>query len=145
MRDGVTVVTSLDDQIEGEVEVKPSLTVPITLRGETIGVIRLQDEIEKRQNWTEQEIASVKTVADQVGIALENARLLEQTMRRADRERKVLEITSKIRSTADPQAMIKTAVEELQKALHASKAQFIMEQPRKQDAEQKPVDNDHTS
>ena len=145
LRDGVTVVTSLDDQIEGEVEVKPSLTVPITLRGETIGVIRLQDEIEKRQNWTEQEIASVKTVADQVGIALENARLLEQTMRRADRERKVLEITSKIRSTADPQAMIKTAVEELQKALHASKAQFIMEQPRKQDAEQKPVDNDHTS
>jgi GAF domain-containing protein/HAMP domain-containing protein len=145
LMDGVSVVTSLDDQIEGEAEVKPSLTVPITLRGETIGVIRLQDEIEKRQNWTEQEIASVKTVADQVGIALENARLLEQTMRRADRERKVLEITSKIRSAADPQAMIKTAVEELQKALHASKAQFIIEQPRKPDTEQKPIDNDHTS
>jgi GAF domain-containing protein/HAMP domain-containing protein len=141
LNQGIPVVTSLDDQIEGEPEIKPSLTVPIILRGETIGVIRLQDDIEKRQNWTDQEITSVKTVADQVGIALENARLLEQTMRRADRERKVLEITNKIRSTSDPQTMIKTAVEELQKALHASKTQLIIEQPQ----QPKAPDNDQPS
>jgi len=40
-----------------------------------------------------------QNVADQIGVALENARLFEQTVRRADRERKVLEITGKIRSS----------------------------------------------
>jgi GAF domain-containing protein len=69
----------------------------------------------------------VQAVADQVALALENARLFTQTSRRAERERKVLEITSKLRSTNDPQVMLQIAVEELQKALRASRAQVILQ------------------
>jgi GAF domain-containing protein len=79
-----------------------SMAVPIVLRGETIGVIQFQEDGTNRE-WSEDELATAQAVADQVAIALENARLFEQTVRRAERERKVLEITSKIRSTNDPQ------------------------------------------
>ena len=93
------------------------LKVPITLRGEVIGTIDLKDE--SGEEWDEGSIATAEAVADQISQALENARLFEQTQRRADRERKVLEITSRIRSTTDPEAMIKIATAELQNALNA--------------------------
>jgi GAF domain-containing protein/HAMP domain-containing protein len=102
------------------------LGVPIKLRGETIGIIRLQDEGAGDREWVTEEIETVQSIADLVGQALENARLFEQTVRRAERERRVLEITSKIRSTTDPQTMMEIAVAELQQALHASKTQIIL-------------------
>lgn len=102
------------------------LAVPIRLRGETIGLIQLEDNSIQDRVWSEEEINSILAVADQVGLALENARLLEKTIRRADRERRVLQITSKIRSTNDPQSMINIAVQELQRSLNASRAQIIL-------------------
>ncbi len=102
------------------------LGIPIKLRGETIGIIHLQDQGFEDREWAVEEIETVQSIADQVAQALENARLFEQIVRRADRERRVLEITGKIRSTTDPQAMLKIAVEELQRALHASKTMVIM-------------------
>jgi GAF domain-containing protein/HAMP domain-containing protein len=93
------------------------LKVPISLRGEVIGTIDLRDE--SGEEWDEGSIATAEAVADQISQALENARLFEQTQRRADRERRVLEITSRIRATTDPEAMIKIATAELQNALNA--------------------------
>ncbi len=101
--------------------------VPIILRGESIGVIQVQDKNLTTQEWSENELTAIQTVADQIGQALENARLFEQTLRRAERERKVLEITSKIRSTNDFNAMIEIAQSELQKALNVSRATVIFQ------------------
>lgn len=103
-----------------------ALIIPVKLRGETIGQIRIQKD-EPDCKWAEEEIETVQSVADQVALALENARLFTQTSRRAERERKVLEITSKIRATTDPQKMLQIAVEELQQALKASRAQVILQ------------------
>ncbi len=100
-----------------------SLAVPITVRGETIGVIQLDDAAGGvRKDWSPDEIETIKSVADQIGLALENARLFEQTVRRAERERKVLEITSKIRAATDPNSMLEIAKAELQKALQIAKS-----------------------
>lgn len=99
----------------------PVLAVPIRVRGETIGVIHLEESGSSRLGWSPDEIETIKNVSDQIGLALENARLFEQTVRRADRERKVLEITSKIRSTTDPKAMLEIAKAELQRALQSQK------------------------
>jgi signal transduction protein with GAF and PtsI domain len=107
-----------------------SMSVPINLRGETLGVIHLQDRAEQSKEWSEEELGAVQAVADQIAQNIENARLFEQTLRRAERERKVLEITNKIRSTNDPQAMLKITVEELQRSLNASRAQVILEAAR---------------
>lgn len=107
---------------------KPTLVVPIKVRGETIGVIHLEEDAETRKGWSTDEIETVRSVADQIGLALENARLFGQTIRRAERERKVLEITSKIRSVTDPKAMMAIARAELQKALQTNDAKIQTEQ-----------------
>jgi GAF domain-containing protein/HAMP domain-containing protein len=111
---------------ENDAQKHSSMAVPIVLRGETIGVIQFQEDGTNRE-WSEDELATAQAVADQVAIALENARLFEQTVRRAERERKVLEITSKIRATNDPQQMLRVALEELQGALKASRAQIVLQ------------------
>jgi GAF domain-containing protein/HAMP domain-containing protein len=103
------------------------LAVPIILRGEPIGVIQFVEQEIPNRTWSTEEVNTVQSVADQVALALENVRLIEQTTRRAERERKVLEITSKIRATNDMQTMLAVAMEELQKALKASRAQVIIE------------------
>ena len=66
-----------------------------------------------------------------ISVALEGARLYEDTQRRAARERLVSEITTKIRSTNDPQVMLETAVSELRQALHVNRVQVLMN-PQKQ-------------
>jgi hypothetical protein len=58
-------------------------------------------------------------------LALDNARLFEETSTRATRERLVADITTKIRGTNDPQEMIKTALEELKQVLGASKVEIL--------------------
>ncbi len=103
------------------------MAVPISVRGETIGVIHVQDQAEER-SWSDDEIAVVNSIANQVAVAMENARLFENTIRRADRERKVLQITARIRSTNDPEEMMRIAVSELQQALHATRTQIYIRQ-----------------
>ncbi len=126
--DAMEIIRGKDLPVTCKVEEENTTTaaVPIQIRGETVGVIRAQDNGKARE-WTEDELNMLKSVADQVAVALENARLFEQTVRRAEREKKALEITNKIRSTNDPKQMLQIAVEELQNALKASRAQIILE------------------
>ena len=106
-----------------------TLAVPILLRGEVIGVIHLSETKGANYSWSESELITVQTLADQLAQTLESARLFEQTIRRADRERRVLEITSKIRSTNDPQQMLEITLEELKRHLGVSQAQIVFNLP----------------
>ncbi len=67
-----------DDGTDGRsaLPARSVLAVPIKLRGEVIGVLDLQATEESRR-WTDEEVAMVAAVADQMALALENARLLE--------------------------------------------------------------------
>ena len=56
-------------------------------------------------------------LSTQIGLALENARLLEQTQQRAERERVIADITAQVRSSMDPATILQTAVRELGAAL----------------------------
>ncbi|MCC6499046.1 MAG: GAF domain-containing protein [Anaerolineales bacterium] len=103
---------------------EPAVIVPIKLRGETIGVLNIKAS-SKNYAWSKDEINMIESVSERLALALENARLFEETNRRAERERIVSEITGKIRSVNDPQTMIQTALEELRNALGASRIQMI--------------------
>jgi GAF domain-containing protein len=67
----------------------------------------------------------IEAVTERLGLALDNARLFEETSTRATRERLVADITTKIRSSNDPQEMIRTAMEELKQVLGASKVEIL--------------------
>jgi GAF domain-containing protein len=107
------------DKIRGEAA--GFVGVPIELRGEVLGELLVQAPAGKR--WTDDELDIIRAVAERVALSAENARLFEETNRRAERERMVSEITSKIRSTNDPNEMIKKAVQELKSALGVSRVE----------------------
>jgi GAF domain-containing protein len=104
------------------------VVVPIALRGETIGTLVVQSPSTAALN--QDQINLIKAVAERVALSAENARLFEETTRRAERERLVSDITGKIRSVNDPQSMIQTAMDELRKALGASKVEVIPQEVR---------------
>lgn len=55
---------------------KAELAVPLLLRGEVIGVLGVKRE--ETPTWAEEEVAAVEAVANQVALALENARLSKE-------------------------------------------------------------------
>ncbi len=59
-----------------------ALVAPIKLRDQVIGVLDLR-ETEQARQWTEDEIALADAVANQVALAVENARLFEEATTRA--------------------------------------------------------------
>jgi transcriptional regulator with GAF, ATPase, and Fis domain len=102
-----------------------TLRVPITFRGHPLGSITLRKEGEQ-SGWSYEEIQVVHTIVTQFSLALENARLLEETQRRAERERRISEITARIRSSNDPQVILETAATELRNALKVTHSQVII-------------------
>ena len=106
---------------------KRTIAIPIILRDQVLGVVRLQKS-KKANPWNDNEIELMDSLIDQLELALESARLYRETQQRAERERLVTDITTKIRSTTDPEQMLKTAVEELKLALNANQAHFVIPQ-----------------
>jgi len=106
------------------------IIVPIVLRDQVLGVVRLQ-KLEGARPWSEDEINLMDTIIDQLEVALESARLYKDTQQRAQRERMVTEITTKIRSSTDTQTMLQTAVSELREALKAQRAQMVIQSESK--------------
>ena len=98
------------------------VVVPIALRGEIIGKLAVQSPT---GTLSQDQIDIIEAVAERVALSAENARLFEETTRRAERERLVSDITGKIRSVTDPQSMIQTAMDELRKVLGASRVEVI--------------------
>jgi GAF domain-containing protein/HAMP domain-containing protein len=94
------------------------LAAPIQLRGQTIGVLDLQ-EFEGERHWTEDDITLVQEIADQVGQALEKARLFDESRRRAQREQATRQIADRIRARTEVDAMLQTAIRELAQTLGA--------------------------
>ncbi len=92
-----------------------SLKIPIQLRGEQIGQIRLQRR--EDDHWTQREESLIAELATQVGLAIENARLLEEAEQRAERERLISEITTRATQTLDVEIMLQQLIRELGSAI----------------------------
>jgi GAF domain-containing protein len=89
-----------------------AISVPIKLRGQTIGVLDVKPRSGQRE-WTQDEIALLEAAAERAALALENARLVESAQRRAARERSIGDIAAKIGAVSDINSILQTAVEEL--------------------------------
>jgi GAF domain-containing protein len=103
------VVTSSDP---GDGADRAALVAPITLRGEVIGTLGLQ-ETEGGRQWTADEVALIQAVADQMALAIENVRLIEETQRRAAREQMLGEMTTRFTQSLDLDTLLRAAVREL--------------------------------
>lgn len=92
--------------------------LPIRVRGETIGEIEIQKEDNAENELPEEELKLMETLSDQLGIALDSAKLFQETRDRAYNEQIVSEITQHVRGTLDVETILKTAALEVRKTLN---------------------------
>ncbi len=93
-----------------------ALSLPLRVRGNVVGVVDARKP-EGATGWSEREIALMEMLVEQVAVALESARLYEDSQRRAARERLLDELTIRMRETLDMEAVLRTAVQEVRRAL----------------------------
>ena len=103
-----------------------ALQASITLHDQKIGVIKIK---RKEQNWHPREQAMLEEIATQVGLALENARLLEETQARAHRDQMVAAVSTRMRATLNLETILQTAARELQRGLNLKEAEVRLGLP----------------
>ena len=108
--------------VSSEPSPRARLAAPIILRGNIIGAIGYDND-NVNHEWQEDEKILLETVAARVSLALENTRLVAEAQQRADRERVIGQVTSKIRETLDIETILKTAVKEIRQNLALSEAE----------------------
>ena len=113
---GQTVAISSESANE-----RTSIAVPVKVRDQIIGILNVQAHDANRV-WTENEIVFLQTISERAAFALENARLFEETGRRAARERAVGEISEKISASSNFNRILQTTVQEIGRSLGASRA-----------------------
>jgi len=99
---------------------KSRLSIPLYVRGQKIGVLEIKSRNNLRK-WTKDEIALVEAASERTALALETARLLEDSQRRANREQAIGEISTKITATTDTETILQTAVMELGRQIGSAK------------------------
>jgi|WetSurMetagenome_2_1015567.scaffolds.fasta_scaffold82443_2 GAF domain-containing protein len=102
------------------------LAAPIILRGTIIGAVGY-DSTNIDHEWQDDEKALLETVASRVSLALENSRLVAEAQERADRERAISQVTTKMRETLDIETILKTAVTEMRRSLELSEAEVRLQ------------------
>jgi GAF domain-containing protein/HAMP domain-containing protein len=90
--------------------------MPLLSRGEVIGMASLELSDKLRQ-FSEEDIQLIDQISLQLSSAIDMARSFEQATLRAERERRVGDISSRIRETLDIQTILKTAAQEVRQAL----------------------------
>ncbi|HND50219.1 MAG TPA: GAF domain-containing protein, partial [Anaerolineales bacterium] len=105
---------------------KNTLFVPLTVLGQVIGVIGLEQEDPSKQ-WSNEQIAIAQAAANRAALTLENARLFEESNRRAIKESTIFAATNRVGSAVSMENILQTAAEELEKVLNDSEItiQFI--------------------
>lgn len=93
-----------------------TLLIPIMVFNQVIGVIGLEQE-DPTHIWTDEEIAVAQAAASRAALTLENARLLEESQKRASKERTILESTARIGSAINIENILQAAAEELERVL----------------------------
>jgi|APSaa5957512622_1039677.scaffolds.fasta_scaffold07260_3 GAF domain-containing protein len=92
-------------------------TIPIKIEGHILGGVKLQKD-EEQGAWTKKELELAEILVERpLSVALESARLFEQTQRRAAQERVIGESAARIRETLDIESVLETAAQELHKIL----------------------------
>ncbi len=122
VQQGETVAIHSQDSQEEENGNRRQATIvtPLKLRGQVIGTLGLLD-VEADRYWTDEEITLIEAISEQATLALENARLFEETQQRAAREKVIADITGQVWTSNELEKVMQTAVEQLGLTLDASK------------------------
>jgi GAF domain-containing protein len=111
--------------VRGRNTATPSLAVPLKVRGEIVGVLDAHKP-EGTPAWTAEEITLLESLVEQLGVALDSARLYQDTQQRAARDRMLGEVTARMRQTLDMETVLQTAIREIGDALGIAEVEVRM-------------------
>lgn len=101
------------------------LLAPIRIQNRNVGVL----SFEKSAPWAEEQIQLARFVVEQLDLALDNARLLEETRLRATQERARSDIVGRVRAMTSTDAILRNAARELGLALQVERSRIQLLPP----------------
>lgn len=99
----------------------PMLDIPVTVHDQVIGAIRARRP-QGAEQWTDEDTGLMQALAEQLGLALESARLYQGIQRRAAHERLVGDISDRLQRAPDMETLLQAAAQELNRTLGGSRA-----------------------
>ena len=122
------------DHPNGSKERRPTVAIPVKLRGEVIGVLQIESNDASRE-WEKDEVGLVAAVAERAAVAMENARLFQEARRRAAKEHAISEASARIGSALNIENILHVTAEELERVLGGSEIVIRLESEKQQAAE----------
>jgi GAF domain-containing protein len=122
------------DHPNGSKERRPTVAIPVKLRGEVIGVLQIESNDMSRE-WEKDEVGLVAAVAERAAVAMENARLFQEARRRAAKEHAISEASARIGSALNIENILHVTAEELERVLGGSEIVIRLESEKQQAAE----------
>jgi putative methionine-R-sulfoxide reductase with GAF domain len=108
-------------------ETKSEAAVPIASADKVLGVLDVQHNVV--DGLKAEDVDLLQSLANQVAIALVNARSYVDIQQRAEREAYITSIGTKIKSATSIEAALQTTVRELGRTLNANNIRVILEAP----------------
>jgi len=110
-----------------------AITAPIILRGQKIGTISIARKGDAK--WNKLDEGLLDEVASQVGLAVDNIRLLEEATQRAKQEQTVGQLATRFSQSLDLDTLLQTAARELGQLPDISEVSVFIGQQNEQDSQ----------
>jgi GAF domain-containing protein/HAMP domain-containing protein len=101
-----------------------TLAIPLKVRDQVVGALGFRKG--EGDAWTDEEAELLESFVTQLEVALESARLHQETQQRALQEQLTSEITARMRETLDVDTVLRTAIREMGTALGIPRVEVRM-------------------
>jgi PAS domain S-box-containing protein len=106
--------------VSGQDASTATVAIPLKVRDRVVGVLDAHKPA-GAGDWTEDELILLQTLVERLGVAVESARLYEDTRRRAAQDRLIGQVTMRMRESLDVRKVLETTADELYEALGLDK------------------------
>jgi GAF domain-containing protein len=105
-----------------------TVSIPVEVRGVKLGAIEISKG-EDEEKWSDDELKLLKSLSEQLGIALDGARLFSESQLRATTEHAISDINSQLWETMDINAILRTTAANLRETLSLPELTIRMASP----------------